>query len=96
MAELKRIRPAPAAYKAEVCAHFGSHNTEGTKEIDKSHAVCKMCNAKIKYSGNTTNLRARLARHRSDVQLMEQRMVKVSWVDPSQLALEQVTTNINL
>uniref|UniRef100_A0A8B9H2A4 BED-type domain-containing protein n=1 Tax=Astyanax mexicanus TaxID=7994 RepID=A0A8B9H2A4_ASTMX len=33
------------------------------------HTICKLCNAKIKYSGNTTNLRTHLARHHSDVEL---------------------------
>ena len=35
-------------------------------ELDKSLAVCKLCHTNVKYSGNTTNLRAHLKRHHPD------------------------------
>ena len=55
MTEDKRIQTAPAAVKADVWAYFGFKVKEGSYELDKSHAVCKLCNARVKYSGNTTN-----------------------------------------
>jgi len=30
---------------------------EGGKELDKSHTTCKLCRIKLKYFGNTTNMR---------------------------------------
>ncbi len=94
--EDETIVPAPASvYKAEVWRHFGFHYRQGTKEIDKSHAVCKMCNANVKYSKNTTNLRAHIMRHHSDVPLTEQQQQTANGkrVDPLQLTLEQVHTS---
>jgi len=84
------VRPAPAAFRAEVWNHFGFESKEGSTDIDKNHVVCKLCLGKIKYSGNTTNLRAHLARHHSDTQLSEQQAKRV---DPSQLTLAQVQTH---
>uniref|UniRef100_A0A8C1U7M1 BED-type domain-containing protein n=1 Tax=Cyprinus carpio TaxID=7962 RepID=A0A8C1U7M1_CYPCA len=84
------VRPAPAAFRAEVWKHFGFQCKEGTTDIDRSHAVCKLCQGKVKYSGNTTNLRAHLARHHSDTQLNEQQAKRV---DSSQLTLAQVQTH---
>lgn len=94
--EDETIVPAPASvYKAEVWRHFGFRYRQGTKEIDKSHAVCKMCNANVKYSKNTTNLRAHIMRHHSDVPLTEQQQQTANGkrVDPLQLTLEQVHTS---
>uniref|UniRef100_A0A8C4RIG4 Zinc finger BED domain-containing protein 1-like n=1 Tax=Erpetoichthys calabaricus TaxID=27687 RepID=A0A8C4RIG4_ERPCA len=59
----KNIQPAPSSFKAYVWAHFGFYNIDGKKEIDKTHVICKLCKAKIKYFGNTTNLRTHMARH---------------------------------
>ena len=58
MTEDERIWPAPAAFKADVWAYFGFRTKEGSSDIDKSHAVCKICTARVKYCGNTTNLQA--------------------------------------
>ncbi len=94
--EDETIVPAPASvYKAEVWQHFGFRYRQGTKEIDKSHAVCKMCNANVKYSKNTTNLRVHIMRHHSDVPLTEQQQQTANGkrVDPLQLTLEQVHTS---
>uniref|UniRef100_A0A8C4SQW8 BED-type domain-containing protein n=1 Tax=Erpetoichthys calabaricus TaxID=27687 RepID=A0A8C4SQW8_ERPCA len=49
----KNIQPAPSSFKADVWAHFGFYNI----------VICKLCKAKIKYFGNTTNLRTHMARH---------------------------------
>lgn len=84
-----------SVYKAEVWRYFGFRYRQGTKEIDKSHAVCKMCNPNVKYSKNTTNLRAHLMRHHSDVLLTEQQQQTVygKRVDPLKLTLKQVHTS---
>lgn len=94
--EDERIVPAPASvYKAEVWHHFSFHYRQGTKEINKSIAMCKMCNANVKLSKNTTNLRAHIMRHHSDVWLTEQRQqtANVKRENPLQLTLEQVHTS---
>ncbi|XP_061108746.1 E3 SUMO-protein ligase ZBED1-like isoform X2 [Conger conger] len=89
MAEAQQIKPAPAAFKADVWTHFGFHEEkEGSKEVDKSHAICKLCHARVKYCGNTTNLRAHLARHHADVRLTFPANAKR--VDSSQPTLGQV------
>lgn len=86
MAECEHMTPAPAAYKAEVWRHFGFLHKVGCAEIDKTHAVCKMCRARIKYSGNTTNLRAHLVRHHEDLPLAS----NAKRLNPSQLTLDKV------
>uniref|UniRef100_A0AAZ1Y5E7 BED-type domain-containing protein n=1 Tax=Oreochromis aureus TaxID=47969 RepID=A0AAZ1Y5E7_OREAU len=57
MTEEERIQPAPAAFKADVWTYFGFRTKEGSKDYVKSYAVCKICTARVKYSGNTANLR---------------------------------------
>lgn len=54
-----------------------------------------MCNANVKYSKNTTSLRAHIKRHHSDVPLIEQQqqMANIKRVDPLQLTLEQAHTS---
>ena len=80
MTEDERIQTAPAAFKADVWAYFGFKAKEGSYELDKSHVVCKLCNTRIKYSGNTTNLRANVARHHDNVALQ----ANVKQVDSAQ------------
>uniref|UniRef100_A0AAY5L481 HAT C-terminal dimerisation domain-containing protein n=1 Tax=Esox lucius TaxID=8010 RepID=A0AAY5L481_ESOLU len=48
------IQSAPSSLKAIVWAHFGYYNLEGKTELDKTHAICRLCKAKVKYFGNTT------------------------------------------
>lgn len=48
--------------KASVWKHFGFYDQENGKGIDKTYSICKACKAKIKYSGNTTNMRQHLTR----------------------------------
>lgn len=57
---------APSPYKANVWVHFGLRNKPGSKEQDKENAICKLCHAAVKYSGNTTNLRTYLIRQHAD------------------------------
>uniref|UniRef100_A0A8C5MWL9 BED-type domain-containing protein n=1 Tax=Leptobrachium leishanense TaxID=445787 RepID=A0A8C5MWL9_9ANUR len=47
--------------------HFGFYEHIGKRELDKTHAVCTACHTKIKYLGNTTNLRNHVSRFHSDL-----------------------------
>uniref|UniRef100_A0A673J6Y6 BED-type domain-containing protein n=1 Tax=Sinocyclocheilus rhinocerous TaxID=307959 RepID=A0A673J6Y6_9TELE len=60
---------APATLKADVWKHFGFLETEkdGKRTLDKSYTMCRMCEVKIKYFGNTTNMRNHLQRCHADV-----------------------------
>ena len=86
MTEDERIQPAPAAFKADVWAYFGFKTREGCNDFAKSHAVCKLCNARVKFSGNTTNLRSHVARHHDNVALQ----ANVKRVDPAQQTIQEV------
>ncbi|ROK35859.1 Zinc finger BED domain-containing protein 1 [Anabarilius grahami] len=55
------IHPAPSGLKASVWIHFGFHG-RSSKHVDKTHAVCRRCHTKLKYCGNTSNLRAHISR----------------------------------
>ena len=50
------IQPAPSALKASVWKHFGFYDVDGKKDLDKSHTTCKLCQTKLKYFGNMTNM----------------------------------------
>ncbi|KAK0139888.1 hypothetical protein N1851_023198 [Merluccius polli] len=54
-------------------------------ELDKEYALCKLCVAPIRYSGNTTNLRTHIARHHPDI-LAQPEPPKPS--DPKQTTLD--------
>ncbi|XP_033971454.1 zinc finger BED domain-containing protein 1-like [Trematomus bernacchii] len=57
------IKNAPSVLKADIWTHYGFYELKGKSELDKSHAVFKVCHTKIKYlGGNTTNLRNHLSR----------------------------------
>lgn len=60
------IKNAPSILKADIWAHFGFYEITGKHELDKTHAVCKICHTKIKYFGNTTNLRNHVSRFHSE------------------------------
>jgi len=64
--DVKLIDP-PAVFKSKVWKHYclkATKNHQGIYQADKSEiAVCKECNAEVKYSGNTTNLTLHLSRH---------------------------------
>ncbi|KAJ7992798.1 hypothetical protein DPEC_G00282430 [Dallia pectoralis] len=55
------IHPAPSGLKANVWIHFGFHG-RSSKHVDRTHAVCRHCHTKLKYCGNTSNLRAHISR----------------------------------
>lgn len=44
----------PSHFKSSVWKHFGFYKRDGN--LDKTHAICKICRAAIKYTGSTTNL----------------------------------------
>ncbi|XP_034024641.1 zinc finger BED domain-containing protein 1-like [Thalassophryne amazonica] len=62
----KRILEAPLSLKADVWAHFGFKASEKGQGLDKTNAICRHHNGTVRYSGNTTNLRAHLHRHHAD------------------------------
>ena len=67
--------------------HFGFKRKKESDDLDKRIPVCKMCHSNVKYSGNTTNLRAPLKRHHPDkVMLMEDH--KKLRRDPKQTMLD--------
>ncbi|XP_053554170.1 thyroid hormone receptor alpha isoform X1 [Bombina bombina] len=63
----REIKNAPSILKASIWAHFGFYEHTGKHELDKTHAVCKACHTKIKYLGNTTNLRNHVRRFHSEM-----------------------------
>ncbi|XP_040209394.1 E3 SUMO-protein ligase ZBED1-like [Rana temporaria] len=58
----REIKNAPSFLKANIWEHFGFYEKSGKHKLDKSYAVCKICHTKIKYLGNTTNLRNHVSR----------------------------------
>ncbi|XP_044151342.1 E3 SUMO-protein ligase ZBED1-like [Bufo gargarizans] len=58
----REIKNAPSFLKANIWEHFGFYEKSRKHELDKSYAVCKICHTKIKYLGNTTNLRNHVSR----------------------------------
>ncbi|KAK6191169.1 hypothetical protein SNE40_002908 [Patella caerulea] len=52
----KHVFDFPGKAKSEVWNYFGFYGTDD-RNIDKTYAVCKICFPKIKYVGNTTNLK---------------------------------------
>ena len=83
------INPASSCLKADVWVHFGFKKKKESYDLDKSLAVCKVCHTKVKYSGNTTNLRAHLKRHPQDeVTLMLTEEATKLRRDPKQTILD--------
>ncbi|KAK0145706.1 Zinc finger BED domain-containing protein 1 [Merluccius polli] len=66
MASSSAIRPAPGTLKAAVWQHFGFYEVKG--KLDKTYTVCKVCGTKIKYFGNTTNLRNHISRYHTELE----------------------------
>ena len=86
MASSNAIRPAPGTLKAAVWQHFGFYEVEG--KLDKTYTVCKVCGTKIKYFGNTTNLRNHISRYHSELE--EKRPVP----EGSQRTIEQALAQL--
>lgn len=85
MAESQQIRPA---HKADVWPPLGFKENAGGKDYDKSHDICKVCHARVKYTGNTTNLQAHISRHHTNVKPK----ANIKRVDASQPTMKQIHT----
>ncbi len=59
----KALLKTPDSLKSDIRQHFGFRNSLGTNVLDKSKAICKLCQLEVKYCGNTTNLRNHMSRH---------------------------------
>lgn len=59
------------------------------KDLDRSCAVCKICFATVKYSGNTTNLRAHVTRNHEGATL-QQANVSERRVEATQRTIEDL------
>ena len=57
------LRPPPKHFTSKVWKLFGFNTLPGKTDLDMTHAVCRLCEALVKYSGNTTNLGQHLTRH---------------------------------
>ena len=55
--------------KADAWMHFGFKKDKNTNEIDKSVAICKLCNAEVKCAGGTTNLSHHMRRKHPSIPL---------------------------
>ncbi|KAK0146719.1 Zinc finger BED domain-containing protein 1 [Merluccius polli] len=84
--KMDKIRLAPPSLKASVWKHFSFHEVEGKRDLEKSHTVCKLCLTKIKYFGNTTNMRNHISRFHPE---LEERQPVV--VAANQRTIEQLT-----
>ncbi|XP_034047686.1 zinc finger BED domain-containing protein 1-like [Thalassophryne amazonica] len=65
MAEAAELK-SPPGMKADVWQYFRFKRYEDKDELDRTKAVCELCQIEVKYSGNTTNLRNHLSRHHAD------------------------------
>lgn len=88
---------APTSLVADVWCYFRfkPHDEKG-KELDKTKAVCKLCNMEIKYCCNTTNLKNRLMRHHPESQPQtssnqEQTQLKKLFVCKKHASLQKIT-----
>ncbi|KAI2648672.1 E3 SUMO-protein ligase ZBED1 [Labeo rohita] len=88
---MSKILEAPLSLKADVWTHFGFKAKEGNQGIDKTNAICKHCQASIRYTGNTTNLRSHLQRHHAD-KLASPQPKKTR--DPTQTTLDNTTSKL--
>ena len=74
---------APSCLKADVCEDFGFKKKE-SYDLDES----KLCDTNVKYSGNTTNLRAHLKHHHRDTVTLTEDPKKLRPCDPKQTMLD--------
>ncbi|XP_028821950.1 zinc finger BED domain-containing protein 1-like [Denticeps clupeoides] len=88
---MSKILEALLSLKADVWTHFGFKAKEGNQGIDKTNAICKHCQTSIRYTGNTTNLRAHLQRHHAD-KLASPQPKKTR--DPTQTTLDNATSKL--
>lgn len=79
------ITPAHSCLKAELKEHFGFKKKE-SNFLDKTLALCNLFHTNVKYSGNTTNLRAHLKCHHPDKVTLSEEPTKIR-PDPKQTML---------
>lgn len=84
------IKNAPSFLKADIWAHFGFYEVTGKHELDKTHAVCKVCHTKIKYFGNTTNLRNHVSRFHQELASAASKKT----ADPAQPRIEETLSTL--
>ena len=84
------VHDAQSSFKSKVWVHFGFHQKANSKDLDMQYAICKECHMKIKYCGNTTNLRAHLTRYHLELAAPEEvKRPKVVVLPPNQRTLDQ-------
>ena len=55
---------------ADIWEHFGFYEVAGAlRQLENTHAICKTCHNKIKYFGNTTNMRNHIHRWHAELML---------------------------
>ena len=56
---------SPIGSKSAVWESFGMpvYESNGVRRQDKEHVICKLCDAALKYTGNTTNMQKHIDRH---------------------------------
>ena len=54
--EQRVIVDFPGRHRSAVWNHFGFYQAANKVDVDKRYAICRICYAQIKYSGNTTNM----------------------------------------
>lgn len=65
--ESRKLKDAPATFKSKVWTHFGFYSSADGAKIEKDYAICKNCFAKVRYTGNTTNMHSHLSRHHPEL-----------------------------
>ena len=78
-----KLNRQPSALKASVWKHFDLKT-----DLDKSHTICKLCRTKLKYFGNTTNMRNHIKLLHPEEE--EKQLVVVA---SNQRTIEQVISN---
>ncbi|XP_073681633.1 E3 SUMO-protein ligase ZBED1-like [Garra rufa] len=86
---MDKLQPAPSNLKSTVWQHFGFCEDEEKGVVDKSHTVCKICRAKFKYFGNTTNMKKHITRFHPELEKRPSILIAPT-AGPTQRTLEQV------
>ena len=67
----KHLKDARLNFKSKVWAHFGFYCIGNGTTLDKEFAICKNSLAKVKCTGNTTNMHSHLVRHHPELAVEE-------------------------
>lgn len=83
--EEKEIQPPPRSLKSNIWKYFGFYREPGLgkQRLDMTHTICRDCNGKVKYFGNTSNSRAHLERHHPELLLELDNPVKTATTRPA-------------